>query len=285
MPLVASRKSEGCFSVCSESARLSITDQLYGSGGDYLKGRDVTIRKLEEISANAWPGVFVRFYGGWVMRSAGGYTNRANSVLPLYDSGESLDRKIETARGFYAAQGLETLYKVTPASSPSELDSALRDLGYVERDRARVMIKNIGTEIQDLSDLRVFRRPSRDWIDTFSVLSTRARNNEYWVWRILNSISADAFYVLLKKAGKTLGCAMGVLEEGYFGVFGVTIEENSRSKGYGCELTKKLLGIGRSAGAKWAYLQVDIVNGVAIELYESLGFEELYQYWYRGTHN
>jgi N-acetylglutamate synthase len=31
----------------------------------------------------------------------------------------------------------------------------------------------------------------------------------------------------------------------------------------------------------WAYLQVMLDNPVALNLYDSLGFKEIYKYWYR----
>jgi ribosomal protein S18 acetylase RimI-like enzyme len=42
-----------------------------------------------------------------------------------------------------------------------------------------------------------------------------------------------------------------------------------------------MLSLGRSKGAKNAYLQVMLDNTKAYKLYQSLGFKELYQYWYR----
>jgi ribosomal protein S18 acetylase RimI-like enzyme len=44
---------------------------------------------------------------------------------------------------------------------------------------------------------------------------------------------------------------------------------------------KALLSWGQEGGAESAYLQVMRDNGPAIRLYEKLGFEEIYPYWYR----
>ncbi len=239
------------------------------------------IRKLEEISMNAWPGVYVRFYDGWVMRCAGGYTNRANSILPLYESREDLMRKINDAELFCSSRGLQTIFKMTSISLPSELDRALEGKGYVERDRAIVMTKELSGATRDLSDLDIFTTPSREWLGSFTRLSKKAAENEYWLGRILDSIVPEAFYVILKKSEETVGCAMAVREDEYFGLFGITIGQEYRRMGYGKELTEKLLALAGREGARIAYLQVDIVNDVAIKLYSSLGFEEAYQYWYR----
>ena len=42
-----------------------------------------------------------------------------------------------------------------------------------------------------------------------------------------------------------------------------------------------LLAHGQRNGARTAYLQVMLNNPPALQLYEDLGFKEVYQYWYR----
>jgi ribosomal protein S18 acetylase RimI-like enzyme len=42
-----------------------------------------------------------------------------------------------------------------------------------------------------------------------------------------------------------------------------------------------VLDAGAARGAVWAYLQVTEANTAAAALYASLGFSDLYRYWYR----
>lgn len=48
---------------------------------------------LEELSMNALPALQTILYDGWVIRFADGYSNRANSVNPIYPSIENVHKK------------------------------------------------------------------------------------------------------------------------------------------------------------------------------------------------
>jgi ribosomal protein S18 acetylase RimI-like enzyme len=58
-------------------------------------------------------------------------------------------------------------------------------------------------------------------------------------------------------------------------------DPEKRHRGYGRRLTQVLTDSGQRAGAKTAYLQVEADNQVAHSVYASLGFKDVYSYWYR----
>src|SRR4030042_5717033 len=87
------------------------------------------IRLIEEISINAWPAFQTSLYDGWVIRFAGGFSRRSNSILPLYPSRLNVMEKIRRCEGMYRARNQRTIFKLTPASDPRELDGLLSDEG------------------------------------------------------------------------------------------------------------------------------------------------------------
>lgn len=48
---------------------------------------------IEELSMNAWSALQTKLYDGWILRFADGYSKRANSINPIYDSRISLEHK------------------------------------------------------------------------------------------------------------------------------------------------------------------------------------------------
>src|SRR4051812_3090354 len=91
---------------------------------------------LEELSLNAWPGHQNMLYDGWNLRFSGGYTRRANAVHPLYPPSEKipLEEKIKTCEEIYTSKGMPTIFKLTSACQPPDLDGVLAARGYAQFD-------------------------------------------------------------------------------------------------------------------------------------------------------
>lgn len=240
------------------------------------------MRKFEELSMNAWPGFNVSFYDGWVMRSAQGYTKRANSVIPIYDSTEDLPTKVQQVEKFYQSKGLPAIFKLTNTPSHSELEKYLKSLGYSFQGETSVQILQIDDNfVFDTTDLSIYNTLEEIWKDKFVSLNNVPENSRELMANLLKRIPCQTSYVSLEKSGKTIGCALGILEGTNFGLFNIVIDSKLRGKGFGKELVTKLVGIGKKLGAKTAYLQVELKNAPAINLYKTIGFKEEYQYWYR----
>src|SRR5262245_10648116 len=89
-----------------------------------------TVRLFEELSLNSWPSLQTFCYDGWLLRFANGYTRRANSVSAIYTSTKETLEKIAFCEQTYATRGLNTVFKLTAAAEPGDLDALLADQGY-----------------------------------------------------------------------------------------------------------------------------------------------------------
>jgi N-acetylglutamate synthase len=85
------------------------------------------IATIEELSLNAWPSLQTMLYDGWVIRSANGYTKRANSVNPLYASNIDIEEKLPFCERLYREKSLSTVFKLTPTVHPYDLDDKLAE--------------------------------------------------------------------------------------------------------------------------------------------------------------
>ena len=98
---------------------------------------------------------------------------------------------------------------------------------------------------------------------------------------ILNSIAGECGFGVVRVAGEPVACGLGVVERELVGLFDIYTSDAHRGAGFGNTMVAGLLNWAREQGAERAYLQMVEDNIPASALYERLGFEEIYRYWYR----
>src|SRR5579884_2486089 len=77
---------------------------------------------VEEVIARGWRAAETAHVGGWLLRAAGGFTGRANSVLPLRSPRLPLDEALAAVCGWYAERDLPAKFQV-PVESRRLLDA------------------------------------------------------------------------------------------------------------------------------------------------------------------
>jgi ribosomal protein S18 acetylase RimI-like enzyme len=248
------------------------------------------IRTLEARSMTAWPALQTIVEDGWVQRFAGGYSGRANSVYPLYPGLDDLDTKIDRVEARYQAQGIQPAFKLTEAAQPPALDSALARRGYQRMKAASVQVADLG--MRDPLDT-VERQPTgeaafiietaitADWLAAVGALRGMSEADLKLMAQILRLLVVPCCAVRLVQGGGPVAVGLGVLDDGWIGLFDIATAESQRRRGYGRAICQQIMDSGRAQGAAQAYLQVVPENAPAIRLYESLGYREAYRYWYR----
>ena len=267
------------------------------------------IQTIEELSLNAWPSLQTMWYDGWVLRFADGYTNRANSINPLYSSKRDVREKIEACERIYHDRGLRVVFKMTPDSYPTGLDGVLEDRGYRADRRTSVQLLGLGDQgfcrgtpgMRDCS--RAFHSAelldpanrsegpgeppdlpevaSEEWLAAYCRLSGIADRHCATLRLMLRSIVPARCFASVQADGQVVACGMGVAQDGFVGLYDIVTDAGQRRRGHGQRLMEQILAWGRRQGAQTAYLQVMIDNAPALALYGKLGFREAYQYWYR----
>jgi ribosomal protein S18 acetylase RimI-like enzyme len=240
------------------------------------------IRLIEELSFNAWPALRTVHYDGWVLRFADGFSKRANSINPLYDSTIDTAHKIERCEALYGAMDLKTIFKLNEVSHPQGLDATLAARGYevVDPVSVQVLELNAGGDAPS-GDIEISADPTGAWLDAYCAMDARAAGARATLERMLGLIVPRTAYASLKEEGVVIACAMGTLDSGFLGLFNIIVDKAHRNKGCARRIMSGLLGWARNEGADAAYLQVLKNNSTAIGLYRNFGFREISKYWYR----
>lgn len=252
-----------------------------------LENRNLTapalILEIEEVASNAWPARDMEQLGGWKLRANDGITRRANSVLPLDDPGIDLDDAIDYAEFFYERRGLQAKFQMTEASLPEELDDRLARLGYAAELRVHAQVATARRLVAVERPWTVHLSPvlTKDWLTAYAA----AGGYEDMVLQvrkgILERIQPDHVFALAVVDGQTAGVGLGVVEQGWLGLFGVETLSQYRRRGVATSLCQSLVSWAMGMGATRVYLQVEEKNTPALALYKKMGLRTVYTYWCR----
>ena len=243
------------------------------------------IRKIEELSLNAWPALQTFAYDGWLMRFANGYTKRANSVNPIYapNNDDDVEKKIEYCENIFRSRNLTPVFKMTSAAYPENLDEILDYYGYTTIDDTSVQLLELSMLREpSLHSVRLYEKLNDTWLNQYCLLSSNHNeSNMATMKQMLSLIIPNTCYISLYDHETVVACGLGVIERGYLGIFDIVTNLHYRNRGFGEELILNLLKWGKENGATYSYLQVMLSNAPALRLYSKLGFQEIYRYWYR----
>jgi GNAT superfamily N-acetyltransferase len=240
------------------------------------------IRLLEEITINAWPALQTSLYDGWVIRFAGGFSRRSNSIIPLYPS-RNMDilEKIRLCEAMYRERGQRTVFKITAASDPRELDLILSDEGYRPEAETAVQTCSLrnGTGTPG-ADVLLWDELTEEWIAALCAYNTYEPRHYETVRALTRLIHPPRVFASVRRDGKIIACGLGVIRQGFLACFDVVVEKDHRRQGLGKQIMRSLLDWGRRQSATSAFLQVMTNNPVAMAMYTGLGFREEYRYVY-----
>lgn len=237
-------------------------------------------RRLEELSLNssAPPGQLL--YDGWLLRMLPGKAKRARSVNAVYPSALPLAEKIAYCERLYGNVKLPALFRITPFVTPTGLDAELERRGYGVFDVTAVE----STRIPELRPADGGAQPMglRAWVDAVGDLRGSPREHRGAHLARLEGMPLTLRAVAVERAGRVVATGLTIVEDDSAGLFDIITAESERRQGHARAVVAALLRIASELGARHAYLQVDSRNEPARRLYRRFGFEERYQYWYRG---
>lgn len=243
-----------------------------------------TIKMIEDFSLNAWPSHQIQLYDGWLLRFSYFYTHRTNSVEQIGSSTIPIDEKIDFCEDAYRRWGTPSIFKITPLVDP-DFENRLIHRNYIVQHITEVMILDFSTYsyCEPNTYVNMERTINGKWINSlFALKSTTNAIHRQIVPSMYQAIPKETLAVsITNEEGIIIAIGLGILDRDYMGVYAIHVHPHYRGNGYARSICTTLLNAGKDMGLKGAYLQVVYGNTPAKNLYTSLGFQDLYKYWFR----
>ncbi|WP_405507260.1 GNAT family N-acetyltransferase [Streptomyces cyaneofuscatus] len=257
------------------------------------RGPAASFAELAAVTARAWQPVESEPLGEWRLRAAGGFTRRANSVLPLGDPGLPLGEAFGRVERWYEERGLPPyIQTATGAEGAQEaLCAELERHGWRREVTAEVRIAAlapVGDLDADVSAVRLSREPDAAWLSRYQRFSTPGPH----VLRVLGGGPSVWFATVAgagdgETGGETGGgtggeapAAIGrcVVDGRWAGFMAVEVAPEHRRRGLATSVMAALARQALEEGASAAWLQVEEDNEGARALYDGMGFAAHHRY-------
>ncbi|MFI2778538.1 GNAT family N-acetyltransferase [Streptomyces sp. ALB3] len=245
------------------------------------RGPAASFDELARATARAWQPVESELLGGWRLRAAGGFTRRANSVLPLGDPGLPVGEALGRVRHWYGERGLPAyIQTATGAEGTQEgLCADLEDHGWRREVTAEVRIAAlapVGDLDTDVSAVRVSREPDSAWLSRYGRSVTPGPH----VLKVLGSGPSVWFASVPGDGPASAPAAIGrcVVDGRWAGFMAVEVAPECRRRGLATAVMTALARTALDEGASAAWLQVEADNEGARALYDGMGFATHHRY-------
>ncbi|WP_328562532.1 GNAT family N-acetyltransferase [Streptomyces coelicoflavus] len=247
------------------------------------RGPAASYEELARIAARAWRPVESERLGGWELRAAGGFTRRANSVLPLGDPGLPLDEALTAVRRWYGERGLPAYVQTaTGAEGTQELLCAeLERRGWVREVTAEVWTGGLAP-VADLAEgagVVLSREADEAWLARYqrkgvSDVALRVLGSGPSVWFATVPPGADG------PGAPDAPAAIGrcVVDGRWASFAAVEVDPARRRRGLATAVMAALARRALDEGASAAWLQVETDNAGARALYAGMGFAAHHAY-------
>lgn len=239
------------------------------------RGPAASLAELAPVCARAWQPVESEPLGDWLLRASGGFTRRANSVLPLGDPGVPLDAALGRVSQWYAERGLPAYIQTATGAegAQEELCAALEGQGWRREVTAEVRtaaLAPIGDLAAEVSRVRLSRRVDDAWLARYQRFEAPGPH----VTSVLNSGPSVWFATVPGTAGDGAPAAIGrcVVDGRWAGFMAVEVAPEHRRQGLATTVMTALARQAMDEGASAAWLQVEADNDGARALYDGMGF-------------
>ncbi|MEW2143082.1 GNAT family N-acetyltransferase [Micromonospora vinacea] len=233
---------------------------------------------LERAADEAWPAPTRGRLGDWLLRSAEGWTGRANSALPIGDPDRPLAAAVDAVERWYAELGQPALIN-TPLPLAAPVGTELDARGWSTRPPTLVQTAPLPVLASPATTgpagewagavVELATAPSDDWL---AIAAGRKGGLPDAARHVLTAVEQVRFAHMYAD-GTLVAVGRGTVtgEGRWLGLSLIEVLPTVRRQGLARRVIHELASWGVSGGATHAFLQVEQRNTAAVALYQRLG--------------
>lgn len=272
-----------------------------------------TLGHLEQLMNAAWPATEAELVDGWLLRSAGGVTQRANSVWPV-SAPRDLTANLRAAEHWYADRRQPVIFQLTRRPEHAALEEVLDQRSYSKQSETIIMTATAGIAEADATTvteaassqlagvtLTISSEPSQDWLELWWSIDGRGGPVEMEMAKRILQASPALYATAHDDQGVAVGTGrlamLNVGESassadqsspvhsselgGWGGIYSMAVHPEARRRGIATHVLNALTRAGADRGVHNYWLMVTAANAGAQKLYSLAGFTEQARYHYR----
>jgi ribosomal protein S18 acetylase RimI-like enzyme len=239
------------------------------------------IRRLEAAAFRAWPATSVQHEGTWSVRLTASHpSRRLNSVNPLDPNDhDDIESRVARVGKKFRDYGRPLTFRQSPLAPP-ELSRYLESLDFLRTGHSLVM----SAAIDKLSTDNAFDQiPLKDigrYVDASILIHEHDAHMKPGLSEVISAIKPTAGMFVLEDDDGPVSSVICVQDGNLAGILDMGTRVEQKRQGKGRRLLAAALKWAKSRGADTAWLQVESDNHAALAMYEALGFEPAYTYFY-----
>ncbi|MFE3586385.1 GNAT family N-acetyltransferase [Streptomyces niveus] len=242
------------------------------------RGPAASFRELARVAARAWQPVEREALGDWELRASGGFTRRANSVLPLGDPGVPLDEALTRVQGWYDLRGLPAyIQTATGAEGTQEvLCAELEARGWRREVTAELRVGALAplADGDSTAHVTLDRAFGEAWLRRYQRFDEPGQH----VSQVLAAGPSVWFASVAGEDGVPAAIGRCVVDGRWAGFMAVEVNPARRRQGLASAVMRALAARALEEGASAAWLQVESDNEAAGALYDGMGFATHHRY-------
>lgn len=242
----------------------------------------LSVDDMARVMTDAWPPIEREVLGDWLLRAAGGFTMRANSLLAVGNPDIPLQEAVDAAEVWYAARGLLCLVAVAGPVGFEVADDLLGRLllerHYTPTPTTLTLTAATRTVAGPTGGVTVHLADRLDdaWHTAYTAYREAPRA---LVHGVLEGSPAQRFATVTDR-GEVVGIARLGLAHAWGGVAAMWVRPDRRGRGLARAMLAALAAEAHDTGARSLHLQVEAANAAALRLYRGAGFADHHAYVY-----